>query len=226
MARLMDGVLADCIWTDPPYGVDYVGKTAAALRIVNDGVFADELVRDAFSVARDHVAEGAPFYCAGPAGPRSLAYQLALVASGFRLHEELIWVKDVFVLGHSDYHYQHEPIFYGYAPGVGRPGRGRHSGTRWYGDNAQSSVLPFDRPKRSEEHPTMKPVELVAHCLANSTPLSGSVLDPFVGSGSTIIASEQLGRRCYATEIDPRYVQVAIERWQAFSGRKAERVDG
>lgn len=92
MARLMDGVLADCIWTDPPYGVDYVGKTAAALRIVNDGVFADELVRDAFSVARDHVAEGAPFYCAGPAGPRSLAYQLALVASGFRLHEELIWV--------------------------------------------------------------------------------------------------------------------------------------
>jgi DNA modification methylase len=226
LSRLMDGERADCIWTDPPYGVDYVGKTAAALRIVNDQVPADDLVRDAFSVARAHVADGAPFYCAGPAGPRSLGYQLAILASGFRLHEELVWVKDVFVLGHSDYHYQHEPIFYGYAPGAGRPGRGRHPGSRWYGDNSQSSILAFDRPKRSEEHPTMKPVELVAHCLANSTPAGGSVLDGFVGSGSTLIAAEQLDRRCYAVEIDPRYVAVAVARWEQFTGRTAEQIDG
>jgi site-specific DNA-methyltransferase (adenine-specific) len=222
----MDGALADCIWTDPPYGVDYVGKTKAGLTIENDQVPADELVRDAFSVARKHVAEGAPFYCAGPAGPRSLAYQLALLDSGFRLHEELIWVKDAFVLGHSDYHYAHEPIFYGYAPGSGRPGRGRHAGSRWYGDNSQSSVLAYDRPKRSEEHPTMKPVALVAHCLANSTPAGGSVLDPFVGSGSTIVAAEQLGRRCYATDIDPRYAAVAMARWESFTGETAVQIDG
>jgi DNA modification methylase len=226
MARLMGGMRADCIWTDPPYGVDYVGKTALGLRIANDAVPADELVRDAFSVAREHVAEGAPFYCAGPAGPRSLGYQLALLASGFRLHQELVWVKDVFVLGHSDYHYAHEPIFYGYAPGAGRPGRGRHPGSRWYGGNAASSVLAFDRPRRSEEHPTMKPVDLVAHCLANSTPGGGVVLDPFAGSGTTIIAAEQLDRRCFATDIDPRYVAVSIARWEGFTGRTAERLDG
>jgi DNA modification methylase len=149
------------------------------------------------------------------------AFAQALIDAGWRLHQELVWVKDVFVLGHSDYHYQHEPIFYGYGPGAGRPGRGDHEGTRWHGDHSQSSVLPFDRPKRSEEHPTMKPVELVAYCLGNSSAVGEAVLDPFVGSGTTIIAAEQLGRRCYAMEIDPRYVAVTIKRWEAFTGRKA-----
>ena len=211
------------MWTDPPYGVDYVGKTKDALRIDNDQEPADALVLAAFNVARNAVVANAPFYCAGPAGPRSLAYQQAIVTAGWRMHQELVWVKDVFVLGHSDYHYQHEPIFYGYGPGPGRPGRGRHAGTRWYGDHSQTSVLAFDRPKRSTEHPTMKPVDLVAHCLVNSTPARGSVYDPFVGSGTTIIAAEQLARRCFAMEIDPRYAQVAIERWQAFTGGEARR---
>lgn len=214
----------DCIWTDPPYGVEYVGKTQEALTIVNDGIGADQLVQDVFTAATPLLVDGAPFYCAGPAGPRSLAYQLGIVASGFRIHEELIWVKDVFVLGHSDYHYQHEPIFYGYAPGSGRPGRGKHRGTRWYGDHSQGSVFTVPRPKRSESHPTMKPVELVAQQIGNSTPPNGTVLDPFVGSGSTIIAAEQLSRRCYAMDIDPRYVAVAIQRWEDFTGQKAEQL--
>jgi DNA modification methylase len=226
LPTLMAGTQADCVWTDPPYGVAYVGKTKAALTLANDDVTADGLVRNVFAAARAFLPSGAPFYCAGPSGPHSLGYQLAIVAAGFRLHEELVWVKDVFVLGHSDYHYQHEPIFYGYAPGNGRPGRGRHEGTRWYGDHAQASVFMVDRPKRSEQHPTMKPVALVASMVANSTPVYGAVLDPFVGSGSTIIAAEQLGRRCYAMDIDPRYVAVAIERWENFTGRTSERVDG
>ena len=226
LPRLMGEAKADCIWTDPPYGVAYVGKTKDALTIQNDDVRADALVRDAFSAAGEHVIDGAPFYCAGPPGPHSLDFQLAIVAAGFRLHEELVWVKDVFVLGHSDYHYQHEPIFYGYAPGPGRPGRGKHEGTNWYGGNGAASVFEVARPKRSESHPTMKPVELVAAMVANSTALGGGVLDPFSGSGTTIIAAEQLGRRCYAMEIDPRYVAVAIKRWEDFTGRKSERLDG
>lgn len=222
---LMGGAQADCIWTDPPYGVDYVGKTTDALKIVGDNDSAAALVRAAFEAARAVTAPRVPFYCAGPAGRRMPEYAQAIVDAGWQLHQELVWVKDVFVLGHSDYHYQHEPIFYGYsAGGDGRPGRGKHAGTRWYGDARKTSVLMFDRPKRSSEHPTMKPEALIEHCLSNSTPPGATVLDMFLGSGSTLIAAERLGRRCYGMDIDPRYVQVAIERWEAFTGRTARRV--
>ena len=218
--------MADLVWTDPPYGVAYVGKTSDSLKIRNDDDGAAELVRAAFEGALDAVSPSAPFYCASPAGRAALAFWQAIVAAGWRIHQELVWVKDVFVLGHSDYHYAHEPILYGYAPGAGRPGRGKHEGSTWFGDNARSSVLPFDRPKRSTEHPTMKTVDLIAHCLANSCRPGGTVLDPFAGSGSTIIAAEQMGLGTLAMEIDPRYAQVALERWQAFTGRTAERLDG
>ena len=133
--------------------------------------------------------------------------------------------KVTLVLGHSDYHFRHEPILYGYAPGAGRPGRGRHDGSHW-GGNAQAPVFAIDRPKRSVEHPTLKPVERVERCLSNSTRPGAMVLNPFAGSGSTIIAAERIGRACYGVDIDPRYVQVAIERWRAFTGREAVKVDG
>jgi site-specific DNA-methyltransferase (adenine-specific) len=147
----------------------------------------------------------------------------AYVAEGWQLHQELVWVKDTMVLGHSDYHYQHEPILYGWTKGPGRSGRGKHEGTRWYGPHNAVSVFDIPRPKASLDHPTGKPVELVLGMLANSTAQSQAVYEPFSGSGTTIIAAEQLGRRCYAMEIDPRYVQVAIERWQAFTGKEAQR---
>jgi len=226
VGRLMNGAKADCVWTDPPYGVNYVGKTADALTIRNDDADAATLVRSAFEAARAISAPRAAFYCAGPAGRHMVDIPLAIAASGWEFRQELVWVKDVFVLGHSDYHFRHEPIFFGYAPGEGRPGRGNHEGTRWYGDHSQDSVLEFPRPKRSSEHPTMKPEALVAYCLGNSTTPGQIVYDPFVGSGTTIIAAETLGRRCYAMEIDPRYVAVAIKRWEDFTGRTAERVDG
>jgi DNA modification methylase len=224
VARLMDGARADCLWTDPPYGVAYVGKTKDALMMENDGWGADELVRAVFANALACVVDGAPFYCASPPGSRSFTFWRAIVDAGWQFHQEIVWVKDSMVLGHSDYHFQHEPILYGYAPGEGRSGRGKHAGTHWYGDNSQVSVLAFDRPKRSEEHPTMKPVALVAAMLANSTPQGGGILEPFSGSGTTIIAAEQLGRRAFAMEIDPRYVAVAIKRWEQFTGRTAEQV--
>ena len=225
VAKLMAGAEAECLWTDPPYGIEYVGKTAEQLTIQNDGADrSDAVILRAFRAAP--MAPSARFYIAAPAGPRHVAFHEAVQAVGWRIHQELVWSKGSIVLGHSDYHYSHEPILYGYVPGPGRPGRGRHEGTKWYGDHAQSSVLEYPKPVASLDHPTMKPVGLVSQCLANSTARGDLVFDCFLGSGTTLIAAEQLGRRCFAMEIEPAYVQVAIKRWEAFTGKTAERVDG
>jgi len=224
VARLMAGEAAECMWTDPPYGIGYVGRTASALTIANDDEGGPAVFGAACAIAP--LAPSARFYVAVPAGPRQLEFLSAVRDVGWRLHQELVWVKNSIVLGHSDYHYRHEPIHYGYTPGPGRPGRGAHEGTRWYGDNAASSVLEYDKPLRNSEHPTMKPVGLIEECLTNSTRVGDAIYEPFAGSGSTLIAAEALGRRCYGLEIDPRYAQVTIERWQAFSGREAERIAG
>ena len=224
VARLMDGARAEAMWTDPPYGIGYVGKTSRALTIENDDVGSPAVFASACAIAP--LAPSAPFYVSVPAGPRQLDFLAAIRAVGWRVHQELVWVKNSIVLGHSDYHYAHEPILCGYTPGPGRPGRGAHAGSHWYGDNAASTVLEYDKPLRNTEHPTMKPVGLIAECLANSTKTGDLVYEPFAGSGSTLIAAETLGRRCYGIEIDPAYAQVTIERWQSFSGQSAERIDG
>jgi DNA modification methylase len=125
------------------------------------------------------------------------------------------------VLGHSDYHYRHEMVFYGFKPGEGRRGRG---GDGWYGDNAQTSVFDIPRPKRSEEHPTMKPISLVAPMLENSCPAGGLVYDAFLGSGSTMIAAERLGMSCAGLELSPTYCDVILARWEAETGEKAVRL--
>lgn len=128
-------------------------------------------------------------------------------------------MKQQFVLGRLDYHAQHEPILYGWAPGAdGRPGRGRHATSRWQGDNRQSSVFFVDRPARSEVHPTMKPVALITAHLQNSSRRGDPVIDPFAGSGSTLIASEQTGRRCFAVELDPAYCDAIRQRYQEYTG--------
>ena len=210
------------MWTDPPYGIEYVGKTAEQLTIQNDGADgSDAVILGAFRAAP--LPPSARFYIAAPAGPRHVAFHEAILAVGWRLHQELVWAKGSIVLGHSDYHYAHEPILYGYVPGPGRPGRGRHEGTKWHGDHAQSSVLEYPKPAASLDHPTMKPVGLVSKCLANSTARVDLIYDCFLGSGSTLIAAEQLSKRCYSVEIEPAYVQVAIQRWERFTGRKAVR---
>jgi DNA modification methylase len=225
LARLLDHEQVDCIWTDPPYGVEYVGKTARALTLDNDGeVSGPGVFRGMLEAVSGRLIECAPLYSAVPAGPRNADFRAALSETGWRLHQELVWVKDTFVLGHSDYHYGHEPILYAYAPGAGRPGRGKHEGSRWFGGNAQSSVLAFDRPRRSEDHPTMKPTGLVEACLRNSSLARSVVLDPFLGSGTTLVAAERLGRRCYGLELNPQYIAVAVRRWEDFTGRKAEQI--
>jgi DNA modification methylase len=216
---MLAGDRADCMWTDPPYGVDYVGKTKDALTIDNDGVGGlPELLAGAFAVATVALKPGAAVYVAHPPGPNSLVFADAIGKAGWSLRQQLIWVKDVMVLGHSDYHYRHEPIWMGYTDGgEGRRGRG---GDNWHGDHAQTSVFEVPKPPRSEQHPTMKPVALVAAMLANSCPKRGLVYEPFGGSGSTLIAAHGLGMRAAVVELSPQYADVIARRFQEHAGEK------
>lgn len=214
---MLSGEQADCMWTDPPYGVEYVGKTANALTIRNDGAAGlPELLAGAFAVAAVVLRAGSPAYVATPSGPGQLIFSEAITGAGWSLRQQLVWDKGTMVLGHSDYHYRHEPIWLAYtANGVGRLGRG---GDRWYGDHAQTSVFEVAKPSRSEQHPTMKPVELVAAMLGNSCPPGGLVYEPFGGSGSSLIAAHRLGMRAAVIEIEPAYVDVICRRYQEHSG--------
>jgi DNA modification methylase len=218
---------ADALWTDPPYGVKYIGGTKDAKTISNDNAeCVEELVFDTLRAIEPRLQPCAPFYIAHPAVALFLAFGRAVQRAGWRIHQDLVWVKDSMVLGHSDYHFSHEPILYGFSPGDGRPGRGKHNGTHWYGDHSQTSVFNIARPKRSSEHPTMKPVELIQRCLTNSLPRGGTLLDPFLGSGSTIAACELSERKCCALDIDQLYCDVAVKRWMNLTGKQAYNQDG
>jgi DNA modification methylase len=220
--RLMAGERAACLWTDPPYGVSYVGRTKDALTLANDDAAGLEgLLRASLANVTDALVPGAAFYIAHPAGPLSLIFLQVVTDLGWKLRQTLVWVKDRLVLGHSDYHYLHEPILYGVLPGGGRRGRGAAG---WYGDDAQTSVFEIARPCASPDHPTSKPVSLVAGMLGNSTKRGDVVLDPFGGSGSTLIACEQLRQQARLLELDPRYCDVVVNRWEALTGQTAERV--
>jgi DNA modification methylase len=214
--RLVADTPPDCVWTDPPYGVDYVGKTKDALTIRNDGAGGlARLLDDAFAVLAAVCRPGAPVYVAH-ADTERVTFETSMRGAGLLVRQNLIWVKGSLVMGHSDYHYQHEPVLYGFAPGgAGRLGRG---GERWYGDNTQTTVFEFDRPSRSADHPTMKPVALIDAMLANSCPPSGVVFDPFAGSGSTLIAAHGRGARALCVELDPRYADVILRRFENHTG--------
>lgn len=221
LLRLMGDERAVCMWTDPPYGVNYVGKTGDQMTIQNDSAEGlDALLQGAFAAADSVLLPGAAIYIAHPAGLQSLTFMQRFLAQGWRFHQALVWVKDSLVLGHQDYHYQHEPIIYGYAAGGGRRGRG---GDGWHGSNAEASVLMFVRPKASQLHPTMKPPELVAHCVQNSAAAGEVVLDIFNGSGTTLIACEQTGRAGRGVELEPKFCAVTLERLSLI-GLKPERV--
>ena len=196
----------DMVLTDPPYGVSYVGKTKAALTIENDEL-DEESLRKLWSGCIEQwlpaLKEGGCVYAAVPAGPLREVFSSELKRRGI-LRQELVWVKDCMVLGHSDYHYKHEPILYGWKPGKA------HTVSP---DRSKTSVLEFARPKRSEEHPTMKPLALWGELINNSSKQGEAVFDPFLGSGTTLIACDQLSRKCVGVEIDPRYCDVIIQRY-------------
>lgn len=194
----------------------YEGKTKEALKIDNDSMTPEEFrefLEKAFKCASDHMEDGASFYV-WHSSSEHINFESALRAVGLDVRQQLIWNKSSMVLGRSDYHWKHEPCMYGWK----KPGA-----HRWHGDRKQTTVMDFDRPNRNAEHPTMKPVELMAYQIRNSSCKGETVLDLFGGSGSTLIACEETGRRCRMMEYDPRYVDVIISRWESISGKKAVR---
>jgi len=213
----------ECCWTDPPYGVDYKGSAGKRRSGIKNDKPADlpALLSGVFKVLMEKLQPGSPVYIAHPANPVLASVFLQQVAdSGLLAKQTLIWVKSTLVLSGSDYHYRHEPILYCFTPGE-RRGR-RSSG--WHGDDAQNSVFEVDRPSKNVEHPTMKPVELVVAMVRNSAARGGLVLEPFGGSGTTLVACESIERSCYAVELDPRFAQVIIERWEKLTGEKHRRL--
>ncbi len=207
MFRLVQSDRPVWLWSDPPFGVEYSGRTRDALTIDNDDAIGlPDLLRRAFGLSDEILSDGAPVYIVHPAGPLSLVFGRAFIEVGWHFHQSLVWLKDSLVLGRSDHHYRHETMLYGW-----KKGRERF----WYGGRDQDSVFEVARPKGSELHPTTKPVELVARCLRNSSRPGDIGYEPFSGSGTTLVAAEHTGRVCRAMEIDPRYVAVALERLSA-----------
>lgn len=216
VARVMAGTKADLWLTDPPYGVSYVGKTKKALEIENenlsDGQFR-EFLGKSFLLGFEHLKSGGVYYIwHGHAKCFEVLNTLFLCKQVVR--QFLIWKKQSFVMSRQDYHWQHESCVYGWKDGAAHG---------WFADRKQSTILEFDRPKSSEEHPTMKPVGMMTYLINNSTAGRGAVvLDTFLGSGTTLIAAEQLNRKCYGLEISPQYCDVIVKRWENFTGKKAE----
>ena len=217
VALLMDGKRADLFLTDPPYNVAYEGKTKDALTIENDKMESDkfrEFLTSAFTAAVSVLKEGGGFYI-WFASREHCNFETALNDSGLEVRQELIWKKNSMVLGRQDYQWKHEPCLYGWKDGASH---------NWYSDRCQTTILEFDKPTRSADHPTMKPVELFAYQIKNSTKKGETVLDLFGGSGTTIIACEQTGRTAYCMELDERYCDVIIKRYENLTGDTAVKI--
>lgn len=213
--KLIGGDLADLLLTDPPYNVNYEGETG--LKIDNDNMsdsnFHAFLV-SAFENARNAMKDGASFYI-WHADSEGFNFRGACKEVGFKVRQCLIWNKNSMVLGRQDYQWKHEPCLYGWKDGASH---------NWYNDRKQTTVLDFNRPTVSKEHPTMKPVALFGYQMQNSSKEGDIVLDLFGGSGTTVIAAEQLGRRGYVMEFSPHYCDVIIARWEKLTGKKAEKL--
>ena len=213
--RLMNNQEADMLLTDPPYNVDYEGKTADALKIENDNMNETEFYNfllDSFRNMYESVKHGGSVYVFH-ADTEGLNFRNAFKSCGFKLAQCLVWVKNTFVMGRQDYQWRHEPILYGWKEGAGH---------YFVDDRKQSTVLEFDKPSRNAEHPTMKPVDLLVYLIKNSSKEDNLILDLFGGSGSTLIAAEQTKRKCYTMELDPKYCDVIVKRWETLTGEKAE----
>jgi site-specific DNA-methyltransferase (adenine-specific) len=243
LSKALDGQLADCVMTDPPYNVAYVGGTKEKLTIENDDMSDSEFKQFLFNFYKasiDNSKAGAPIYIFH-ADSEGENFRSQMKAAGWLFKQCLVWAKDSLVLGRQDYNWQHEPILYGWKPGAA------HS---WYGPFTNTTLIEFEKqdfskldkedllavvenlfstssvvrdkkPHRNALHPTMKPISLIAKLLKNSCVADDRVLDPFGGSGSTLIACEQLSLRASLVELDPKYCDVIISRWEELTGNKA-----
>ena len=218
VGRVMGKMLANLIWTDPPYGVKY-GKEVDGMpyrkrSIKNDDLPRNEminLIRGAFKLAAEHSVKGCAIYAAAAAAGDMLKMAIdSFEDSGFTFKWQLVWVKDSLVLSRADYHFRHENILYGW----------KEDGAHFFiDDRKQDSVFEYARPKKSEEHPMMKPIDLVMHMIKNSSKTGDIIYDPFSGSGCTIISSQNLKRVCRCIELSPNYCAVILQRMKdAFPG--------
>lgn len=227
IVRLMAGIMPRLLVTDPPYGVNYSspGKRdeSGHLRYADSG-------RRNQPITNDNLGEETPAlweailslwplngdaYIFSPPGPLMVLLAQAIGRAGIEHHQWLVWLKSRLVPGRGHYHYRHEHIFYGWK------GRSSYNGSR-----TEDSIWEADKPPKSPEHPTMKPVVLIEKAVANSSNWNDVVVDPFLGSGTTLVACERLNRACYAMEIDPRYVDVSVRRWEAYTGQSAKLATG
>ena len=204
VAKLMDGHRANLIVTDPPYGVSF--KSKSGLTIQNDSMKDEEFytfLRKAFDNMVAHMESGGSAYVFH-ADTEGLTFRRAFVDAGFHLAGVCIWAKNSLVLGRSDYQWQHEPVLYGFLQ------NGKH---RWYSDRKQTTIWNFDKPKRNANHPTSKPLDLLAYPISNSSQENAIVLDTFGGSGSTLMACEAANRICHTMELDEKYASVILRRY-------------
>lgn len=262
MKALMGGCLADVVFTDPPYNVDYVGGTG--MKIMNDKMSDNKFYQflfDAYSAALEITKKGGAIYVCH-ADSEGINFRTAFKAAGWDLKQCIIWVKNSIVMGRQDHHWKHEPILYGWKPGAAH---------KWNGDRKQSTVIQenpavvvekkgkgftltfdtgmntivfdvpsyevkkeiddsetttwfFNKPLKNAIHPTMKPIAIPGRAIKNSSKVGNIVYDGFGGSGSTLMAAEQLERSCYMMELDPVYCDAIIARWEQFTNKKAEKV--
>jgi len=203
--KIFASELADLVITDPPYNVSYTGKTKDALTIQNDSMGDGDFYQflyDFYTALGTYTKAGGSWYV-WHADSEGANFRRAMADAGIMVKQCLIWVKNSMVMGRQDYQWKHEPCLYGWKEGASH---------NWYSDRKQTTILEFNRPNRNAEHPTMKPVELIAYQIANSSKSGDLVADGFLGSGTTMVAAHQLGRRCYGTELDPKYCQVIVDR--------------
>ena len=242
--KLMDGVHADLVVTDPPYNVDV--KNSKGMKILNDNMEDSkflEFLSDAFGNIHSSLKDGGAFYI-WYASKEHINFERALNNAGLEVREQLVWNKNSFILGRQDYHWKHELCLYGWKDGAPhyfiddrkqstviedkgidiaklRKDEMAELLKQFMSEQCSTTVINEDKPNANDLHPTMKPIKLIARLVRNSSRLDETVLDLFGGSGSTLIACEQLERRCRTMEYDPRYVDVIIKRWEEFTGEKA-----
>lgn len=214
LEKLCNNQLVDMWLTDPPYNVAYEGGTKEKLTIKNDSMPDEDFrqfLRDCYVAADAVMKPGAVFYI-WHADLEGYNFRGAAKDANWKVRQCLIWKKSTLVMGRQDYHWKHEPCLYGWKDGAGH---------LWASDRKQTTILEFDKPRRNGEHPTMKPVDLFEYCLLNNTKGGDIVLDSFGGSGTTMIACEKNGRVGYLMELDPKYCDVIINRWQTLTGKEA-----
>lgn len=213
VSLLLNGHKANLVLTDPPYRVSF--KSANGLTIMNDNMESDEFYKfllSSFSNMADSLDEGGSAYIFH-ADTEGLSFRKAFIEAGFHLSGVCIWSKNTFVMGRSPYQWKHEPILFGWIK------TGKH---RWFAGRSESTIWCFDKPTKNSDHPTSKPVELLAYPIKNSCQVNGIVLDLFGGSGSTLIACEQMDRICYTSELDPKYASVILRRYAELKGSDAD----